>query len=116
MSEKYLTWSILKKETGITDERLNVRVEEKYLLRIAELFGNCRLYARILDLTEGDIEDVRLCAIQDGNTVAMLKALTTWLNTHPFATYKLLIDVMIHHNQGLVARKLAEFGELRKCV
>ena len=94
----------LKRETNVTDDQLDQRLEEADLPKIAACFDNPEYYVQILGLTPGQQTDVRSRAHVSGTQVGMTVALTYWKNRNPVvATFRALLLILLSLRKGDVA-------------
>ena len=108
----------LKKETKITDEQLDTRIEETDLPELAACFDNTDDYVEKLGLTPGqqtDVHDARTKAPSDGTKAGMKVALKYWRNKNPLlATFRSLLLIILPLLKGDVVLRVCNFV-LSKC-
>ncbi|XP_064397278.1 uncharacterized protein LOC135344113 [Halichondria panicea] len=108
-----LTIEALKRETNITDEQLDTRVEELDLPKLSSYFDNTNDYVEILGLSPGQQTDVieEKARTALNRTHAGIKlALKYWLNrVLSEGTFRALLLILISLDKGDVAIKVAQY-------
>ncbi len=90
---EHLTVDILKQETGITDEHLvKPTLHYAVLRKVAKHFHFYEVYCGEpgLNLNRSQQADVRHCALERGNEMAMVTALRLWSERNPYVSYRTL--------------------------
>ena len=92
-----LTIESLKTTIGLSDVQLDICFEEEHLGWLAPHFGNPMNYIESngFRLIEARKEDVRRCMNIDGAERGMFVALKFWLMQNPFATPRMLLEIML---------------------
>ncbi len=108
-----LTIEALKRETNITDEQLDTRVEELDLPKLSSYFDNTNDYVEILGLSPGQQTDVieEKARTALNRTHAGIKlALKYWLNrVLSEGTFRALLLIILSLDKGDVAIKVAQY-------
>ena len=105
-----LSVDLLKRETQITDEWLDQRLEEADLPEVAACFDNTEDYVEKLGLTPGQQTDVRAKAFVNGNQAGMKVALKHWRNRNPVeATFRALLLILLSLLKGDVAVRVCKY-------
>ena len=100
----------LKRETNVTDDQLDQRLEEADLPEVAACFDNPEYYVQILGLTPGQQTDVRTKAFVSGTHIGMMVALTYWRNKNPVkATFRALLLILLSLLKGDVAVRVCKY-------
>ena len=100
----------IKRETNVTDDQLDQRLEGADLPKVAACFDNPEYYVQILGLTPGQQNDVRSRAHVSGTQVGMMIALTYWRNQNPVvATFKTLLLILLSLRKGDVAVRVCKY-------
>ena len=105
-----LSTDLLKRETQITDEWLDERLEEPDLPEIAACFDNTEDYVEKLGLTPGQQTDVRTQAFVNGNQTGIKVALKHWRNRNPMeATFRALLLILLSLLKGDIAIRVCKY-------
>ena len=106
----------LKRETQITDEWLDQRLEEADLPEVAACFDNTEDYVEKLGLTPGQQTDVmRTQTLLNSTQAGMKVALKHWRNRNPLeATFRALLLILLSLAKGDVAVRVCEYLS-KKC-
>ena len=100
----------LKRETNVTDDQLDQRLEEADLPEVAACFDNTEYYVQILGLAPGEQTDVRTKAFACGNHIGMMVALTYWKSRNPVeATFRALLLILLSLLKGDVAVRVCKY-------
>ena len=105
-----LSIDFLKRETNVTDDQLDQRLEEADLPKVAACFDNTEYYVQILGLTPGQQTDVRTKAFVSGNHIGMMVALMYWRDRNPVeATFRALLLILLSLLKGDVAVRVCKY-------
>ena len=105
-----LSIETLKKETKVTDEQLNARVEDPDLPGLAALFNNTEDYVEKLALSPREQTDVRAQGFVHGTQTGMKIALKLWRNKNPLeATFRALLLILLSLLKGDVAVRVCKY-------
>ena len=105
-----LSIDLLKRETQITDEWLDQRLEEADLPEVAACFDNTEDYVEKLGLTPGQQTDVKTQAFVNGNQAGMKVALKHWRNRNPVeAMFRALLLILLSLLKGDVAVRVCKY-------
>ncbi len=109
---EHLTVDILKQETGITDEQLASKTDIAVLRKVAKHFHFYGVYCGEpgLNLNRSQQADVRHCALEGGNEMAMVTALRLWSERNPYVSYRTLIETLLELEEGVVADEVCKTG------
>ena len=100
----------LKRETNVTDDQLDQRLEEADLPEVAACFDNTEYYVQILGLTPGQQTDVKTKAFVSGTHIGMMAALKYWRNRNPVeATFRALLLILLSLLKGDVAVRVCKY-------
>ena len=119
-----LSIDLLKRETQITDEWLDQRLEEADLPEVAACFDNTEDYVEKLGLTPGqqtDVSEVKAKTLLNRTHVGMKVALKHWRNRNPVeATFRALLLILLSLLKGDVAIRVCKYlsdkGELNDFI
>ena len=111
ISHSELSIDLLKRETQITDEWLDQRLEEADLPEVAACFDNTEDYVEKLGLTPGQQTDVmRTQTLLNSTQVGMKVALKYWRNRNPVeATFRALLLILLSLLKGDVAVRVCKY-------
>lgn len=103
------------KDTEITQEQLDRKIEEEKLYEIAGHLGNYELYAgepgfKLSNATKADLKDY---ALKNGNQYAMCEALKEWRNETDVFTYRALLVILKKLKKGRIAEAVCKICELQ---
>ena len=105
-----LSIDLLKRETQITDEWLDQRLEEADLPEVAACFDNTEDYVEKLGLTPGQQTDVRTQTLLNSTQAGMKEALKYWRNRNPLeATFRALLLILLSLLKGDVAVRVCKY-------
>ena len=105
-----LSIDLLKRETQITDEWLDQRLEEADLPEVAACFDKAEDYVEKLGLTPGQQTDVKTQAFVNGNQTGMKVALKYWRNRNPVeATFRALLLILLSLAKGDIAIRVCKY-------
>ena len=108
-----LSIDLLKKETQITDEWLDQRLEEADLPEVAACFDNTEDYVEKLGLTPGqqtDVSEVKAKTLLNRTQAGMKVALKYWRNRNPVeATFRALLLILLLLLKGDVAVRVCKY-------
>ena len=106
-----LTIELLKRETKLTDEQLDSKVEEADLPEVAACFDNTEDYAEKLGLSPGQQNDVMRTQASLNSTQAGIKvALKYWRNSNPVhTTFRALLLILLSLLKGDVAVRVCKY-------
>ena len=108
-----LTIEVLQTTMNITDEQLNLIIQETYLCELAACFDNTDDYVEKLGLSDAqqtDVKEEKAKAVIDRTQAGMKLALKYWLKkTHLEATFHFLLSLILPMNKGNVAVKVCKF-------
>ena len=92
---------------NISDDQLDLEIEEIDVTYLAAHFDDVLLYLRVLQLTNIEQTDVRNMAQHHGNQVAMTECLSLWRQHNPStATLRTLLDILLKLRKEAVALKI----------
>ena len=108
-----LSVDLLKRETQITDEWLDQRLEEADLPEVAACFDNTEDYVEKLGLTPGqqtDVSEVKAKTLLNRTQAGMKIALKYWRNRNPVeATFRALLLILLSLAKGDVAVRVCKY-------
>ena len=105
-----MSLDVLKKETKVSDEQLDARVEDPDLPDLAALFDNTEDYIEKLKLSPGQQTDVRTQAFVNGTQAGMKVALKHWRNRNMFgATFRALLLILLSLLKGDIAVQVCKY-------
>ena len=108
-----LSIDLLKRETQITDEWLDQRLEEADLPEVAACFDNTEDYVEKLGLTPGqqtDVSEVKAKTLLNHTQAGMKVALKYWRNRNPLeATFRALLLILLSLLKGDVAVRVCKY-------
>ncbi|XP_064406753.1 uncharacterized protein LOC135351625 isoform X2 [Halichondria panicea] len=114
-----LTVETLKRESNITDEQLDTRIEEIDLPKLSSYFDNTNDYVEMLRLSPGQQTDVieEKARTAMNRTQAGIKlALKYWLDrVVAEGTFRALLLILISLDKGDVAIKVAQYLSAKVC-
>ena len=97
----------------ITDELLNLRIQESDLYELAACFDNTDDYVEKLGLSDAqqtDVKEEKAKAVINHTLAGMKLALKYWLlKIHLEATFRYLLFLILSMDKGNVAVKVCEF-------
>ena len=100
----------LKKEVEVTDDQLDLRVEEADLPEVAAYFDNTNDYVDKLGLTAGEQTDVRTQSFVNGTQAGMKVALKHWRNSNPInSTFRALLLILLSLLKGDIAVRVCKY-------
>ena len=103
----------LKRETNVTDDQLDQRLEEADLPEVAACFDNSEDYVHILGLTPGqqtDVSEVKAKTLLNRTQAGMKVALKYWRNRNPVeATFRALLLILLSLLKGDVAVRVCKY-------
>ena len=112
-----ITLDELVKETKMCSERLNERISDDHLCKIAVFLTSWRTVTPHLKLSENDLDAIeRECKDEREKS---LKALRKWKGKFAFkATYKKLVEVLLSLGMADVAEKICRLlkGNYMLCI
>ena len=99
----------LKKKFKVSDEQLNIRIEETDLPELAECFENTDDYVEKLKLLPGQQTDVKTRSFVYGTEDGMKLALKHWIKGNVnSATYKNLLLILLSMKKGETAVRVCK--------
>ena len=102
-NESSLTVERIMEETGITEQQLDMMLEDCDRQSIAECFDDVAIYLDQFELSPADKENVRQ---QHTAQAAMTAALKFWSRKNPYeATLRKLLAIIINQKRGDTAIK-----------
>ena len=106
-----LSIELLKRDTKVTDDQLDSRVEEADLPEVAACFDNTEDYVEKLGLSPGQQTDVMRTQTSLNSTQAGMKvALKYWRNSNPVnATFRALLLILLSLLKGDVAVRVCKY-------
>ena len=108
-----LSIDLLKRETQITDEWLDQRLEEADLPEVAACFDKAEDYVEKLGLTPGqqtDVSEVKAKTLLNRTQAGMKVALKYWRNRNPVeATFRALLLILLSLLKGDVAVRVCKY-------
>ena len=108
-----LSIDLLKRETQITDEWLDQRLEEADLPEVAACFDNTEDYVEKLGLTPGqqtDVSEVKAKTLLNRTQARMKVTLKHWRNRNPVeATFRALLLILLSLLKGDVAVRVCKY-------
>ncbi len=112
-----LTIEKLKREMKVTDQELDIKVEEYDLPEVSACFDNTDDYLEKLELSPGQQTDVKTKAYVEGTQTGMKLALKYWVIKHSLqATFRALLLIILSLCKGDVAIAVCKYlsgkGEL----
>ena len=97
----------LKTHLKVTDNDLNLQIEEEDMLKISAHFESVENYLVHLGLSVSQQTDIKDLASRRGTQIAMCKALGLWREPNPYAaTYRALLEKLLDLGKGEVAAKV----------
>ena len=94
---------------GIDEDLLKKECSEKSLKKIAPLLANWLMYAKALELTQSQIQDIDGHKLLSTNEMKTLLVLEKWHQLHAFnATYHHLINVCLSRGHATEATKICK--------
>ncbi len=94
---------------GIDEDLLKKECSEKNLKRIAPLLANWLMYAKALELTQSQIQDIDDHKLLSTNEMKTLLVLEKWHQLHAFnATYHHLINVCLSCGHATEATEICK--------
>ncbi|XP_064397038.1 uncharacterized protein LOC135343935 isoform X2 [Halichondria panicea] len=107
------TVEFLQTTMNITDEQLNLNIQETYLYELAACFDNTDDYVEILGLSDAqqtDVKEEKAKVVINRTQAGMKLALKYWLRKeHLEATFRSLLSLILSMNKGNVAGEVCEF-------
>ncbi len=111
------TVEFLQTTMNITDEQLNLKIQETYLYELAACFDNTDDYVEILGLSDAqqtDVKEEKAKVVINRTQAGMKLALKYWLRKeHLEATFGSLLSLILSMNKGNVAGEVCEFLKKR---
>ncbi len=106
-----LTIETLRRETKVTDDQLDTRIEQIDLPKLSSNFDNTHDgYLEKLGLSAGQHTDVRSHSFVHGTQAGMLLALKYWLErVLAEGTFRALLLILLSLDKGDVAIKVAQY-------
>lgn len=102
--------SLRKQFSTIPDTKLDQEIDDEDLPHLAVCFGNVELYVNSLGLDEGEKIDVKKSAQDNGNQIAVIKALGLWKGHTPCeVTFRAIINIMLSLKKGENARGVFQY-------
>ena len=103
----------LKQKMKVTDEQLDLRVEEYDLPELAACFDNTEDYVEKLGLTPGqqtDVSEVKAKTLLNRTQMGMKVALKFWRNRNPMeATFRALLVIILSLLKGDIAVEVCRY-------
>ena len=96
---------------GVTDEQLDLGIEQDDLAAVAMHFDDVELYLNPLKLNGNEQADVRTSAhVSRSNEVAVINCLSIWRGHKPSkATFRALISILLHLRKEEIATKICQY-------
>ncbi len=96
---------------GVTDEQLDLGIEQDDLAPVAMHFDDVELYLHPLKLNGNEQADVRTCAhVSKKNQVAVINCLSIWRGHEPSeATFRALIRILFDLRKEEIATKICQY-------
>ncbi len=100
----------VKRETKVTDEQLDRRVEETDFPHLAPHFDNATDYVEMLGLTPAEQVNVKRIVEMYGNAAAIKRTLKHWLErVLAEGTFRALLLILLSLDKGDIAIKVAQY-------
>ncbi len=107
------TVEFLQTTMNITDEQLNLKIQERDLYELAACFDNTDDYVEILGLSDAqqtDVKEQKAKVVINCTQAGMKLALKYWLiKKHLEATFQSLLSLILSMNKENVAVKVCQF-------
>ena len=108
-----LSIELLRRETKVTDDQLDSRVEEADLPEVAACFDNTEDYVEKLGLSPGqqtDVSEVKAKTLLNRTQAGMKVALKYWRNRNPIeATFRALLLILLFLLKGDIAVRVCKY-------